>query len=162
MLADCTLPEYEIGDYYLARLDPTCHAQSIAEPAIVVHPGYYDAYDPAFVYRGAWNKAVTHGSDRDTTATTLDTGASVALAFEGHGLYYIYAAQPDGGIAHITIDGVAREPIDEYKPSLEWQHKAGFCCFAPGRHVIVIESGADKNPASSGHTLNLDSISVVD
>jgi glycosyltransferase involved in cell wall biosynthesis len=162
MLANCTLPEYELGDYYLARLDPTCTAQSIAEPVIVVHPGYYDAYDPAFVYRGPWTKAVTHGSDRDTTATTLDPGASVTVAFEGHGLYYIYAARPDGGIAHITIDGIEREPIDEYRPTLQWQHKAGFCCFGPGRHVIVIQSGADKNPASSGHMVNVDSISVVD
>ena len=61
-LAACTLPEFEIGDYYLARLDPGAARSSITEPAIVVQPGYYDDWDPAIVYQGAWTKEPAHGS----------------------------------------------------------------------------------------------------
>jgi glycosyltransferase involved in cell wall biosynthesis len=161
-LSACTLPEFEIGDYYLARLDPGCGAQHITEPAIVVKPGYYDDYDPALVYQGAWSKRQLHGPDRDTSTHSGEPGAAVSLAFDGKRVYYVYAKDSDHGIASVTIDGVAREPIDMYAPSVEWQHKEGYCCFAPGRHVIVIRSTAEKNPASSGHALDVDSFSVLE
>jgi hypothetical protein len=162
LLSACTLPEFEIGNYYLARLDPGCGAQHITEPAIVVRPGYYDDYDPAIVYQGAWSKGPAHGPDHDTSTHTAEAGAAVSLAFDGKRIYYVYAKGPDHGIASVTIDGVARKLIDMYAPSVEWQHKEGYCCFAPGRHVIVIRSTAEKNPASSGHALDVDSFSVVE
>jgi hypothetical protein len=162
-LAECTLPEFEVGDYYLARLTPDCDAKRIAEPAIVVHPGYYDDNDPALLYRGAWTHAgPVHGPDRDTSARADSPGAEVAMAFDGKGLYYIFAKGPDHGIASVTIDGVAREPIDMYAPRVQWQHKIGYCCFAPGRHAIAIRSSGAKNPAATGYAVNLDSFSVVD
>jgi glycosyltransferase involved in cell wall biosynthesis len=154
LLAACTVPEFEVGDYYLARLEPACNAQSLDAPVITVRPGYYDAYDPAFIYHGAWTKSETRGADRDTSARSTGAGASVSLAFEGRALYYIYAAGPDGGKVSVTIDGVARDPIDQHARAVEWQHKAGFCCFSPGRHTITIQS--------QGPSMNLDSISVVD
>jgi glycosyltransferase involved in cell wall biosynthesis len=154
LLARCTLPEFEVGDFYLARLEPACDAQTISEPAIVVHPGYYDAYDPALVFHGDWTKAVTRGADRDTAATATQPGASVSLAFEGRALYYIYATGPDGGPVTVTIDGKPQDPVDEHTPSVEWQHKAGYCCFGRGRHVVVVQS--------AGGAVNLDSFSVVD
>jgi glycosyltransferase involved in cell wall biosynthesis len=161
-LRACTLPEYEIGDYYLARLEPGCGARFITEPAIAVRPGYYDESDPAFVYAGRWTIGVARGPDRNTNASADAIGAQVSLAFEGKRLYYIFAKGPDSGIASVTIDGVARDRIDLYAPGVQWQHKVGYCCFAPGRHTIAIRSTADKNPASTGFAINLDSISVVD
>lgn len=162
MLAECSAPEFEVGDYYLARLDPACNAQKITEPVYVARPGFYDAYDPAIVYRGGWTKSPAKGADRDTEARASNAGDSVSLAFEGRALYYIYARRPDGGIASVTIDGVAKRPIDQYAPSVNWQKKAGWCCFGPGRHLIVIQSTAEKNAASTGHAVNVDSFSVVD
>ena len=74
----------------------------------------------------------------------------------------VFARMPNGGIASVSIDGVAREPIDMYYPIPDWQHKVGYCCFTPGRHVVVIRSTGEKNPASSGFALDLDSFSVLD
>jgi hypothetical protein len=157
LLSECTLPEYEMGDYYLARLEPACNAQSVAEPPIVVKPGYYDAYDPAFVFRGAWTKALTPGADRNTSARSNTPGAAMSLAFEGRGVYYIYGVGPDGGTAWVSIDGTRRQQVDFNRPRIDWQHKAAFCCFGPGRHVIRIES-----TDAAGGAVNLDSISIVD
>ena len=74
----------------------------------------------------------------------------MSLAFDGKQLYYVYARGPNGGIASVTIDGVEREQIDMYYPELDWQHKKGYCCFAPGRHVVVVRSTGEKNAVSSG------------
>jgi glycosyltransferase involved in cell wall biosynthesis len=162
-MAACTLPEFEVGDAYLARLDPGCGARSITEPVIAVQPGYYDDWDPALVYQGVWTQeSGKQGPDRATRTYAETPGAQVTLAFEGRALYYVYTRGPNGGIASVTIDGVARDPIDQYYEVPDWQHKTGYCCFGPGRHVIVVRATGDKNPASSGYALDLDSFSVVD
>ncbi len=161
-LAACTLPEFETGRAYLARLDPTCGAQKITEPVIVVRPGYYDDWDPAVVYQGQWKKeSAVAGPDLGTRTHTETPGSQVSLAFDGKSLYYVFLRTPDSGIASVTIDGVPQEPIDLYYPVPDWQHKAIYCCFAPGRHVIVVRATSDKNPASSGYAVDLDSFSVI-
>jgi hypothetical protein len=161
-LASCTLPEFEIGYAYLARLDPGCGAKNITEPVIVVLPGFYDDWDPAIVYQGAWTKdSGSPGPDRDTRTHTDTPGAQISLAFDGKELYYVFARGPEGGIASVTIDGAAREPIDMYYPLRDWQHKIGYCCFSPGRHVLVIRATGEKNPGSSGYAVDLDSFSVL-
>ena len=62
----------------------------------------------------------------------------------------------------MTIDGATRDRIDLYAPAVQWQHKEGYCCFAPGRHVVVVRSTGEKNPASSGYVVDLDSFSVIE
>jgi glycosyltransferase involved in cell wall biosynthesis len=161
-LANCTLPEFEAADYYLARLEPGCRARSLTEPAIVVPPGYYGDDDPALVYQGEWKQEANRiGPDRMSHTSVETTGAQVSLAFDGKALYYIFSRGPNGGIADVTIDGQHRDPIDMYYPATDWQRKEGYCCFAPGRHVIVVRATDRKNPASSGHVIDVDSFSVV-
>jgi hypothetical protein len=161
-LAQCTLPEYEVGDYYLSRLEPGCGAKRITEPAIVVKPGYYGDDDPALVYQGDWKQELPpSGPDRNTRTRAETPGAQVSLAFEGKSLYYVFTRGPNHGIAGVTIDGVEKDPIDMYYPQTDWQHKAGYCCFAPGRHVVVVRSTGKKNAASAGHAIDVDSFSVL-
>jgi hypothetical protein len=161
-LAHCTLPEFEVGDYYLARLEPECGAKRRTEPAIVVKPGYYGDDDPALVYQGEWKQDLPpSGPDRNTRTRAEAPGAQVSLAFEGKSLYYVFTRGPNHGIASVTIDGVEKDPIDMYYPQTDWQHKAGYCCFAPGRHVVVVRSTGKKNAASAGHAIDVDSFSVL-
>jgi hypothetical protein len=161
LLAACTVPEYEFGDFYLARLEPACNVRNLAEPPLAVPPGYYDIYDPAIVYRGGWKREqIPHGPDHDSLATAEDTGAEVSIAFSGLKLFYTHALGPDRGIASVTIDGKAQKPVDLYWPTLDWQHRAEFCCFGPGRHVAVVRATGEKNEKSSGAKIDLDSFSV--
>ena len=59
----------------------------------MVHPGYYDDYDPALVFQGAWKHEteIVHGPDRETTVHADAPGAQVSLGFDGKWLYYVYA-----------------------------------------------------------------------
>jgi glycosyltransferase involved in cell wall biosynthesis len=162
-LTACTLPEFEAGNFYLARIEPGCNAGAIAAPAIVVRPGYYDAYDPALLYRGEWKKTAGEtGPDRQSRAVSNAPGAEVSMAFDGKSLLFVYAKGPDHGIASVTIDGTAKDPIDMYAPEVQWQHYARYCCFSPGRHEIVVRATGERNPGSAGQSLSLDSFSIQD
>jgi glycosyltransferase involved in cell wall biosynthesis len=159
-LAACTQPEFEAGDFYLARLEPACPPVHLAEPPLAVGPGYYDDYDPAILYRGDWQKlAALHGPDRDTSTHAETPGAEIAIAFEGRELNYIHAMGPDYGIASVTIDGQPKEPLDLYYKDLDWQHKTTFP-LPPGRHLAVIRITGEKNPASTGTRVDLDSFDI--
>ena len=128
-----------------------------------MRPGFYDDWDPAIVFQGRWTKeSGADGPDRQTRTRAETPGAQMSLAFAGKALYYVFARMPNGGIASVTIDGMAREPIDMYYAVPDWQHKVGYCCFSPGRHVVVIRSTGEKNPASSGYGVDVDSFSVLD
>jgi hypothetical protein len=161
LIASCTLPEYEAGEFYLARLDPQCRPMNLSEPALAVPPGFYDDYDPALLFRGDWRKeAGAHGPDRDTTTHTDAAGAEILIAFKGRELNYMHGMGPDYGIAAVTIDGQPREPLDFYFKDLDWQHKTTWCCFGPGRHLAAIRVTGGKNPASAGTRVDLDSFQV--
>jgi hypothetical protein len=160
LLAACTQPEFEAGEVYLARLDPACGPVNLTEPPLAVGPGYYDDYDPAILFHGDWQKqAGVHGPDRDTNTNAATPGAEISIAFDGRELNYIHGMGPDYGIASVTIDGQAKDPIDLYNKDLDWQHKATFTV-QPGRHVAVIRIAAEKNPASTGTRVDLDSFEV--
>jgi glycosyltransferase involved in cell wall biosynthesis len=152
LLAACTVPEYEFDDFYLARFEPACNARTLAEPPLAVPPGYYDVYDPAILFRGEWKREqIAHGPDRDSVATG-ETGAEVSMAFNGSKLIYSYGVGPDRGTASVTIDGQAMEAVDLYGPAVQWQRRAEFCCFGPGRHVVVVRATKGK--------IDLDSFTV--
>ena len=95
-LAKCALPEFEVGDYYLSRIEPGCGAKRITEPAIVVRPGYYGDDDPAIVYLGEWKQDPPgNGPDRQTRTRAEAPGAQVSFAFDGKALYYVYTRGPE-------------------------------------------------------------------
>jgi hypothetical protein len=160
LIASCTQPEFESGDFYLARLDPACRAVELTEPPLAVGPGFYDDYDPAILFHGDWQKqSALHGPDRDTSTHAETPGAEISIAFEGRELNYIHGMGPDYGIASVTIDGQAKEPLDLYYKDLDWQHKSTFT-LQPGRHLAVIRITGEKNPASAGTRVDLDSFEV--
>ncbi len=54
LLSNCTSLEFESGDVYLARLDPTCPRQPALPPVFVAPLGFYDDFDPALRFTGEW------------------------------------------------------------------------------------------------------------
>ena len=160
LIAACTQPEFESGDYYLARLDPACRPAALTEPPLTVGPGLYDDYDPAILFRGDWQReSAMHGPDCATNTHAETPGAETSIAFEGRELHYIHAMGPDYGIASVTIDGQLKQPIDLYYQHIGWQHNTTFT-LQPGRHLAVIRVSGEKNPASTGLRVDLDSFQV--
>ncbi len=162
----CTVPEYEFGDFYLARRDGDCGGRGwvprvAAEPPLVLPPGLYDDFNPAIVLRGDWTRDDSfEQSDRRTISYSESAGAEIRFAFEGRALTYVFTKAPNRGIASVTIDGIAKDPIDLYSPNVEWHTEWRFCCMAPGRHLVVISVTGRKNPQSSGAFVDLDSFLV--
>jgi hypothetical protein len=159
LLETCTTPEFEVGDFYLARLEPNCVPRVKNE--IVVPPGYYDDFDPAIRYRGDW----THSDKFDgpfvhTISFTDVPGAEAAFAFEGNAFVYMYTKAPNRGLAAITIDGVSKGTIDLYAPTVEWQASSRFCCLGSGKHVVVIRVAEQKSAGSTGQFVDVDGFRV--
>src|SRR5204862_5200433 len=99
-VAACTAPEYQFGDYYVARLDRDCARRGwvAAEPAIAMPPGLYDDFNPAIVMRGDWTRDETfETADRHTISYTDAPGAEVLFAFTGRSLTYVYTKAPNRG-----------------------------------------------------------------
>jgi glycosyltransferase involved in cell wall biosynthesis len=161
LLAACTALEYESGDVYLARLDPTCPRQPALAAAFVAPRGFYDDFDPALRFTGEWNHDESFKeADLHTISYTDIPGAEIALAFDGRALTYIFTKAPNRGIAEVTIDGVSQGTIDLYSAQIEWQSRRRFCCFAPGRHVVTIHVTGQANAKSSGRFVDVDSLVV--
>jgi hypothetical protein len=159
LLDTCTTPEFEAGDFYLARLEPNCVPR--VQNEIVVPPGYYDDFDPAIRYRGDWtNSDKFDGPFQHTISFTNIPGAEAAFAFEGNAFVYMYTKAPNRGLAAITIDGAAKGTIDLYSPTVEWQASSQFCCLGPGKHVVVIRVLGQNNPVSTGQFVDLDGFRV--
>jgi glycosyltransferase involved in cell wall biosynthesis len=170
LLETCTTPEYEAGDFYLARLEADCGqrvagaaARAASRPEIVVPPGYYDDFDPAIRYRGDWTNSDKFDQPFLHTISFTDIpGAEAAFAFEGSSLVYMYTKAPNRGLAGITIDGVSKGAIDLYSPTVEWQSSSRFCCLGPGKHVVVIRVLGQNSPGSTGQFVDLDGFRVED
>jgi glycosyltransferase involved in cell wall biosynthesis len=168
LLETCTTPEYEAGDFYLARLEPDCGervegaaARAASRPEIVVPPGYYDDFDPAIRYRGDWiNSDKFDGPFLHTISFSDVPAAEATFAFEGDALVYMYTKAPNRGLAAITIDGAAKGTIDLYSPAVEWQSSSRFCCLGPGKHLVVIRVLGQNNSRSTGQFVDLDGFRV--
>jgi len=160
LLEGCTAPEFEAGDYYLARLEPTCRPVEERAP-MVLGPGSYDDFDPALIFRGDWTKSTSFdGADGHTISWSDVVGSEVQIAFNGRALTYAYTKAPNRGMASVTVDGESRGTVDLYSSAIEWQTHTRFCCFAPGRHVAVIRVTGQSDPRSTGRFIDLDSITV--
>jgi glycosyltransferase involved in cell wall biosynthesis len=168
LLETCTTPEYEAGDFYLARLEPDCGervegaaAHAASRPEIVVPPGYYDDFDPAIRYRGDWTNSDKFDGPFQHTISFSDVPAAEAtFAFEGDALVYMYTKAPNRGLAAIAIDGAAKGTIDLYSPAVEWQSSSRFCCLGPGKHLVVIRVLGQNNSRSTGQFVDLDGFRV--
>jgi hypothetical protein len=165
ILETCTVPEYERGEMYLARLDPGCDPNRAPRPpdhpVVVLRRGSYDDFDPAFLLRGEWSKDESFKEAQRQSITYSDfPGAEIAFAFEGQAWNWIYTRAHNRGIADVFIDGVRKETVDMYASKVEWQSQTRYCCFTPGRHEVVIRVSGSKNPKSSGRFVDLDGVFI--
>jgi hypothetical protein len=160
MLERCTEAEFETGDQYLSRLQPTCRPPQ-ERVALLVQRGFYDDFDPALLFRGDWTKDTGFaGPDRHTISYTDEPGAQVEIVFEGKALTYTYTKAPNRGMASVTVDGADQGTVDLYSSLVEWRSNTRFCCFPEGRHTAVIRLTGPANPRSTGTFIDLDSFTV--
>jgi hypothetical protein len=64
------------------------------------------------------------------------------------------------GKAQISIDGTSRGTIDFYSASTMWLSRQTYSGLSAGTHHVVIAVLAAKNPASSGTSVVVDTITL--
>jgi hypothetical protein len=160
MLERCTEVEYELGDQFLARLQPPCRPRQ-ERPAVALSRGFYDDFDPALLFRGDWTKSNSFdGPDRHTVTYSDTPGSEAQIVFEGTALTYEYTKAPNRGLAEVIVDGSSQGTIDLYSPNIEWQTHTRFCCFAAGKHVALVRVVGRANPKSTGVFIDVDAFTV--
>jgi hypothetical protein len=128
---------------------------------VVVTRGTYDDFDPAVLFRGDWTKSRDfEGPEGRTISYSSVTGSEAQIVFVGKALTYEYTKAPNRGLAEVTVDGSSQGTIDLYAPSIQWQARTRFCCFAFGKHVAVVRVVGTSNPKSAGRFVDLDSFTV--
>src|SRR5262249_43369015 len=127
----CGAPEYEFGDYYLARLESDCDQRLLdaakPRPAMIVPGGLYDDFDPAVVFKGEWSHDESFdGPSGHTVSYTDIPGAEATIHFDGSTIAYVFTKAPNRGVAEILIDGQSKAIIDLYSPDVNWQTMQAF------------------------------------
>ena len=155
MLDNCTVPEYEFRNFYVARLEAECKALAPVaplQPMLTAARGVYDDIDPFVLFRGDWDRSDGFDDAYQKTVAYTDTaGAEAAFAFEGDAMTYVYTKAPNRGIATITIDGVPKGRFDLYSTTIQWQSRLRFDGLGPGRHVFVMHVTGESRPGARGH-----------
>lgn len=165
LLDQCTVAEYAFGEFYVARLQPVCHASATplaVEPVLTAKPGTYDDFDPAILLRGDWERSdAFERAFRHTVSFSDVPGAEIRFAFEGSELTYVFTKAANRGIAAITIDGLFNTVrIDLYSVAPQWQSFVRFEGLGPGRHLLVIRVTGESRAGSTGKFVDLDSLQV--
>ena len=159
LLTRCGQSEYSVAGSSVVHLRPDCLAvlqQVDAEP---LRKGRIDETDPRIVFTGNWIPMKNQPSAyRNTVAVSDDPGGSVRFNLEGRGFRYTYTRSMNRGRAEIVIDGDRKAILDLYNPANGWQTQSTFAGLAPGSHRVAINVLHQKDPASSGYFIDIDSI----
>jgi glycosyltransferase involved in cell wall biosynthesis len=169
LLVSCAVPEFHLGPFYAERLSPACEQgddtaieRRLTEmPLPTSMPGDYDDFDPVIRFHGNWfHSADFDGPFLHSVSYANAPGAEAEFAFNGRSLRYLFTRTYNRGVAEIVVDGQTLASIDLYSPRTEWQSHADFCCFAPGRHQLILRVAGTKSPASSDRFVDLDALVV--
>jgi MFS transporter, UMF1 family len=136
--------------------------------------GLYLANDAILRYQGDWQPvtiaASTYGGETELLLQSAATpGANVEFPFNGQNVELFYSLGPDQGIWVVTIDGQplidpdTSQPLtlDAYNSTPRYQVSETIQAETPGEHVLRLESAPQKNPASQGTRLTLQSVKVL-
>lgn len=134
-------------------------ADDTGEPA---GPGRWEENDPLLTLTGTW-QTTTHSKDSGgSTAFAKITGDSAQITFRGVAIKWVARTGPALGIASVTLDGEARQPVDLFTSAQFQQQDVYDSGTLPdGVHTLVLTRTGTRNPASRGNDIVLDSFLVT-
>jgi hypothetical protein len=138
---------------------PPDSVSSTSEPAIL--PGAYDDTDPRIALHAPWVRDTQfQEAYRHTLTYTNIPGASIAFAFTGNSVTYVYTRGRNRGIAEVWIDDRFKARLDLYAPDTEWERQTTYDALGPGTHVIRIQVTGQRFPQASDCFVDLDAVIV--
>lgn len=122
----------------------------------------HDDTEPAVSYTGTWITYTGTPGYKGTATGSVYSGDSAAVSFSGRGIMLRMVKGPSQGIARVYLDGMYKGTVDLYKPS--WQYDVlvkTFSSLSAGPHTLRVVVSGQKNAASSGYEVRLDSFQVT-
>ena len=156
-LENCVQVEAISGNYFAGKVKKACGTS--ASPSIAA-PGEYDDRDRHVEYAGIWFRGRFAPAFDGTLTYSAAPGASLILRFTGTEAFYLYTKAFNRGIAEVLLDGVSQGALDLYSPDIHWQTATPFRAHGPGPHTLEIRVTGQKNPASTGIFVDVDSLVV--
>ena len=124
--------------------------------------GTYENTDQQVIYSGTWASA-TSGSDSGGSISTLAGTGYAHLAFEETSVRWVARKANYLGIANVYLDGTKVTTVDLYSATNQFKQVVYTSPkLSYGTHSIRVERSGNKNAASSGRTVDVDSFVVVD
>lgn len=137
--------------------DATVTANSSA-----VSAGTYDNSSPDITYSGSWATA-TSASDSGGSIATLAGAGYAQIAFKETSIRWTARTGNYFGIANVYLDGSLVTTVDLYSPGTAYKVLAYTSpTLAYGTHTLRIERSGNKNDASTGRSIDVDSFVVAD
>jgi hypothetical protein len=119
----------------------------------------YESDHPAVRYSTAWQPRLQSGASRGQYHRTEDSTSMVGMTFEGEGLRIRYVTARNMGVFEVVVDGTVIETVDAYSTELGFPGTRIYS-LSRGAHTLVMRSAKQRNPASEGNALALDSVQV--
>jgi hypothetical protein len=119
--------------------------------------------DPDIAYSAGWSPAdaSTAWSGGSATASAI-AGAQAILTFNGTSIAWNGYRGPDAGTARVFLDGVFAGDVDMYAPTHSVQGNVFTASgLADSSHMLTIEATGERNAASSGALVVVDSLDVT-
>ncbi len=108
---------------------------------------------------GQWTPMWSWSAGQNEYRYSVDTNATVRLAFEGEGLRVCYVAFWNGGMWEVVVDGQVVGTVDSYHPEAHFTCTDTFST-AQGAHTLLVRNTSQRNPSSSNTMMALDAVLI--
>ena len=154
--------------YQLSAVDKTGNESgrtgdvAVTSNSEAVPAATYENTAKQIVYSGTWASA-TSGSDSGGSISTLAGTGYAQIAFKETAITWVARKANYLGIANVYLDGAKVATVDLYSAANQFKQSVYTSpTLSYGTHTLRVERSGDKNAASSGRTVDVDSFVVLD
>lgn len=161
LVAGCGLMERQVGGLALIRLRDDCVVLLEKPTTALAQPGPHDDRSPLIEYAGDWYLDDGFREAAQGTLSYTDRpGLAFEFRFEGTRITWVFTRAFNRGRARVLLDGREAAVLDLYTPVTAWRQRQTFQAGGPGPHLLRVEVLPEKDPASTGSTVDVDLLIV--
>jgi subtilisin family serine protease len=176
-----TIPQYNAAAFELANLKPGVHtlkiewtgsrnksarkaATSINIDSIIVlgtQASTIEQNHASVSYTGSWSTTNSSSYSGGSAKYTVSKGSAAEISFNGESIKLVGYKGKNNGKANIYLDGKLVKTVDYYSSSTQTKVTIYEATnLSKGFHTLKITNRGDKNSASTGTNINVDSFVI--